>query len=132
MREIKFRCWVVRDSEDDEEVIPYMGDMREVESYINPFEEQRKGNIILMQWTGLTDRNGVDVYEGDVVALDSNGVERYQHGVVCYDSCQAKYKSVPPITYKTNAGNGGWTGYELRHYCEVIGNIYENPELINS
>lgn len=86
--------------------------------------------LVIMQFTGLLDRNGKEIYEGDIVGCESNGVERYQKRVICYDSHQAKYKTVPRSTYYANAGHGGWTGYELRSECEVLGNIYQNPDLL--
>lgn len=84
-------------------------------------------NIEVMQFTGLHDKNGVEIYEGDVIRAN-DGEER----VICYDIHQAKYKAVPQYAYQHNAGEGGWTGYDLRNdkRHEIIGNIYENHDLL--
>ncbi|MFP3751208.1 YopX family protein [Bacillus altitudinis] len=118
MREIKFRGWY--GSKIGMMTPTFNGD-------INKIFAEKDG--IYMQFTGLKDRNGVDIYGGDI-ALDP--VKNIK-GVICYDSHQARYKFVPLDLYHANAGNGGWTGLELnvnRRLPEVVGNIYENPELL--
>ncbi|PEA74649.1 YopX family protein [Bacillus wiedmannii] len=87
------------------------------------------------QYIGLKDSNDKRIYEGDVVIWYNPLVETSEKmtGVVVYDTKQATYKKCPINLYKANAGNGGYTGYEFRWYdnVKVIGNIYENPELLN-
>ncbi|MFF0825404.1 YopX family protein [Brevibacillus sp. NPDC003359] len=87
--------------------------------------------VELMQFTGLRDSNDKEIYKGNVVLCDSrsSGKERR---VVCYDLHQLKYKTVPLVAYHSNAGRGGWTGYEVKYHNEVIGNIYEKPELLEA
>lgn len=77
---------------------------------------------ILMQFTGLTDKNGKEIYEGDVVSYIS---ERFGK----------EYKHKPyKVEWTEIIGEQGIYGYgfamdDAKNY-EVIGNIYENPELI--
>ena len=69
-------------------------------------------NLIVEQFTGLHDKNGKEIYEGDIV---TDGVGKYK---IIYDLKLAGYQ--PYCIFRDDPEN----------YCEVIGNIYENPELI--
>ncbi|MCY7166385.1 YopX family protein [Streptococcus gallolyticus] len=80
----------------------------------------------LMQSTGLVDENGKEIFENDVIR-DSDGFE----GIVQYDESYGVYG----IAYLPTLPNGiDMTFEELkdnyRNKFEVIGNIYENPELL--
>lgn len=83
----------------------------------------------IVQYTGLKDRNGKEIYEGDVIPPDY-ALKQNEVAIICYDSNQARFKAVPLSLYKANAGNGGWTGFEVTRHCSIIGNIYENPSLL--
>jgi uncharacterized phage protein (TIGR01671 family) len=73
----------------------------------------------LMQYTGLTDKNGKEIYEGDIINLKFG--ELNANLVVKWD----KYMG---LKYH----NGGWTSLvHVDTHGEVIGNIFENPELPN-
>jgi hypothetical protein len=73
--------------------------------------------FIPMQFTGLHDKNGTEIYEGDIVKWI------HQYG----DFAPTIQTSI--VEYKQYAD--GWIGYEVFNQSEVIGNIYENPELLN-
>lgn len=72
------------------------------------------------QHTGLNDKNGKEIYEGDILIYDGNGTS----GVVRFNRS----------SYEFQYGNGKYQYLCFRHYksenFEVIGNIYQNPELI--
>ena len=73
----------------------------------------------LMQYTGLTDKNGKEIYEGDIIHLKFG--ELNANLVVKWD----KYMG---LKYH----NGGWTSMvHVDTHGEVIGNIFENAELPN-
>lgn len=79
-----------------------------------------------MQSTGLVDKNGKEVFENDVIR-DSDGFE----GIVQYDESYGMYG----IAYLPTLSNGIDMTFEelkdnFRNKFEVIGNIYENPELL--
>ena len=89
-----------------------------------------------MQYTGLKDKNGKDIYEGDIVHISKDG----QVWSVEYDELSARF-----IVYNQLNSNRDFNfDYKQTYvncpivvvhstkafYPEVIGNIYENPELI--
>lgn len=71
----------------------------------------------LMQSTGLKDKNGVEIFEGDIVVIKYS-----EHGYHYYEK----------IVFENGtftAGDEDWL-YNIKDYCVVCGNIYENPELL--
>ena len=88
---------------------------------------QERAGYWLMQWTGLKDKNGVDVYEGDILLHDGGELpkEKWSRSVVIFDD--GAFLSQPDYAIKTKRT----VYWELDLYAsEVIGNIYENPELL--
>ncbi len=77
---------------------------------------------MVMQSTGLFDKNGVEIYERDVVRI--KGVR--QPGVVTYNG-----KEFGLLDSK-NKFYAGYKWEDWERYFEVIGNIYENPELLEA
>jgi hypothetical protein len=86
---------------------------------INTSFAEPETNCVALQYTGLTDKNGVPIYEGDIINLKFG--ELNANLVVKWD----KYMG---LKYH----NGGWTSLvHVDTHGEVIGNIFENPELPN-
>lgn len=81
--------------------------------------------LVIMQYTGLKDKNGKEIYEGDVVKgfWWKNGESHRHIGKVTYGMAAFKVVGIKQYLGMSD---------ELSPVYEVIGNIYENPELINS
>lgn len=122
-REIKFRAWNKK-----EKYIELVDDLQMFNNqlYIGiPGEDYflGKDDVELMQYTGLHDKNGKEIYEGDIVqGLFADQEELEIKGQVIYSNGQASY-----IVIASN--NDEWELGYLDN-LEVIGNIYDNPELL--
>ena len=78
--------------------------------------------IELMQSTGLKDKNGKEVFIGDIVKCTRGCL----HEVYLEKEYGGTFIGGMPAVYLKGLGDGyAWTEYE-----EIIGNIYENPELL--
>lgn len=78
-------------------------------------------SFVLMQYTGLHDKNGKEIYEGDILKVYYKGVSEV--GYVEYDNDYCEYK----IIINTDKDYFSlWKSIDL----EKIGNIYDNPELL--
>jgi len=95
-----------------------------------------KGNgedvgIVLMQYTGLKDKNGKEIFDGDITCnFDSDRSPYFFHEVVFENGCFGYYTKESGFHSFASNGYFGWVGGQSNE-IEVIGNIYENPELLN-
>lgn len=118
MREIKFRAWdkINKDMFNVESI-----NFQERKVYRDIVSYREFNDIELMQYTGLKDMRGKEIYEGDIL-FESFG-ERYYKVIFENGSFRAEFK-------------GDFEEYSLdlidvvAQGCEVVGNIYENHELI--
>ncbi len=84
---------------------------------------------VLMQYTGLHDKNGTEIYEGDIVRIHPMPEEpQVVHGTaeVYWDNGNAEFGLRPIRT--NNAPEETWAGWS-EEFWEVLGNHFENPEL---
>jgi uncharacterized phage protein (TIGR01671 family) len=137
-REIKFRAWhkvkniMVYDNEDDT-----YGDwegccVSNVGMINTILNSQYYKEYEFMQYTGLHDKNGKEIYEGDIVLLDCYYYEEPAFDgefKVIYDNINGMW-----LLVDLENKDRGFAFGEIRSYykaeIEVIGNIYDNPELL--
>ena len=118
MREIRFRAIHKLTKHWFEDIHIIYQDGEWFEDY-RALEDGRLMNleqVAIMQYTGLKDKNGMVIYEGDIVQTGWQGNEK---GVVVFESS----------TYCVDSGNG-YMYFNHPESYEVIGNVYENPELL--
>lgn len=131
MRDIKFRAWDGREMfydvtiangryitvEDDGETLYYWHD--------------RSEQVDIMQYTGLKDKNGTEIYEGDICQVAGNRVYEIRYidkaqvnsdGFETYGACFVLWISEELFF--------PFDEYAMEH-GKVIGNIHKNPELLN-
>ena len=115
MREIKFRAW-------DGEIQRMLGPIECGEWTV---EDLTTSTLAAMQYTGLKDKNGVEIFIGDILLLDLLSGDRHSEVIICED------REIPVVQYFA------YHGWEPLHAyvgkpdtcLQVIGNIHEDPEL---
>ena len=150
MREIKFRAWSIKGKTmwymNKQMKLSIEGDSWQIRDdvignrFMCSWHEDEKG--ILMQFTGLKDKNGKEIHEGDIVSTleDGNLEVIFQDGMFGCITCRPQsnengteyYDEFVPLNDLIDVGYWGSTdGFKKPVFTlEVIGNIYENPELL--
>ena len=129
MREIKFRAWA-----NNQKKMYYDGFTVNSKGGIASTFGIYEHNLTLMQYTGLKDKNGVEIYEGDILDFGMGNKGRVEHSIV--NSWCVEYNLIdnPNINrnYQWDDSNKVVQLWKLcqDNRAEVIGNIYENPELL--
>ena len=112
MRDIKFRAWDAIEKKMWNPIVKPDGELMSsngIGGYVTHYQMPRDP---LMQYTGLLDKNGVEIFTGDIMKW--NPVE-----------WGGEFSEVVTWDYELfNARRLDW-----KEWCEVVGNIYANPEL---
>ena len=135
MKELKFRAWLTK-----EKVMSRPFTLGETTIYSKenkPLCGFQDKDLIIMQYVGLKDRNGKEIYEGDIVRVkciwEKGKIEEYI-GVIVFEDFAfgVKLKKVVKLPKGYYCEEIDGQPYYLLHWdeIEVIGNVYENPELL--
>ena len=144
MREIKFRAWDKKIKDwilktsfyiDGIGFYYWMG----IDNKFKMLNEEQRENIEIIQFTGLKDKNGKEIYEGDIIIWFDDGINKKAE--VIWKDCGWCAKRID------KEFNEFEKYYQFSHFIpveinrngkidffdgEVIGNIYENPELLSN
>ena len=115
MRKIKFRAYNKTRKEMQKVTM-----LRKIPTMTEEHDEVLNEDYILMQYTGLKDKNGVEIYEGDIL---KSSYTKYGHEVIfAKSSFEIKHnkRCCPPYRTSLNEAEG---------WQEIIGNIFENKAL---
>jgi uncharacterized phage protein (TIGR01671 family) len=131
MRTIKFRAW-----DESQKYMAYQGtpDLETIQSFFHHF-----GDKTLMQYTGLKDKNGKEIYEGDILKVhiftqelgESLGVregEKEFKAEICYQEMGLWLQG----NTEDECGYILWFDGMHEESFEMIGNIYENYSLLEN
>lgn len=134
MRDIKFRIWDGAKNEwlasSSKDALPYygfalVGEVMTVQSL--PYWSLDEGNIV-EQFTGLKDINGAEIFEGDIIfqkPLSKNSIGWVGKIIFKQGAFMAEvYERGKPVMWLF------LSEFNPEKTCEVIGNIHENPELL--
>lgn len=116
MRTIKFRFWSIHGKD--------MIDWNSInQDHLHDYLSLDEDIVIPMQFTGLLDKNGNEIYEGDIIksTTDFYNVKKERTTIIEWNNDIENDSFGCPIT----------AGYSILGYdWEIIGNIHENPELV--
>ena len=128
---LRFRAWYVLAEEMINEILMISFVRKEIIGKFSDgstsvplkFEDKRNGeDVVLMQSTGLFDKNGKEVFVGDIIKCTRGCL----HEVYIEKEYGGTYIGGMPAIYLKGIREGyAWTGDE-----KIIGNVYQNPELL--
>lgn len=138
MREIKFRAWVPKGytrwgKEGGMVMLSWKELIDDLHSEANPNKSvlglgisHKEEGVVFMQNTGLKEKNGKEIYEGDILAYSN---KRHRHYEVVWNESRAQFdmkRTVKNYTLQYRISKAPSQGKNL----EIIGNIYETPKLL--
>ena|SRR5690625_1558777 len=136
MREIKFRAWINEKDEEysrmvhsEQSILTILGHKYGGTGIARPAgfssidNQPKPERYVLMQYTGLKDTHGTEIYEGDILDIRT-----------FYESPKVGQVAFADGSFVFDDGGYSYLGDAVSHadVIEVIGNIYENPEILEA
>ena len=131
MRDIKFRAFDL-----DEKKMKTVNSIDFTNELITVYDKESLEHVLsfsdvdLMQYTGLKDINNVEIFEGDIVEVSKERINFKDTTIVKFDKGSASFVLV------SQDNDNGYLSYDISYYnynevyYRVLGNIYENKELL--
>ena len=128
MREIKFRAWLKEDKkmvnvetmDFTDKSMQYLKRSEIINAYI--LRRESDDDVELMQYTGLKDKNDKEIYEGDILFFRDENMKY----IVVWQDAAFIIKSIEIRKYSEKMC---WLD-DTEICCEIVGNIYENKNLL--
>ena len=120
MRDLRFRLW----SKIAQHIIPWNDVKNKPHTIFNTADYES------MQFTGLVDTHGIDIYEGDIIESTDSSCNPIRH-LVSYKESEACFcaKFIPENEFNSSCGiTQGWVNDFSKR---VVGNSYENEDLLS-
>ena len=118
MRPIKFRAWDKKENRMMKPDVRWLIDPTDGSIY-NSIKDDYESDWVLMQFTGLHDKNGKPIFENDIV-------KHHYHNQVCLVQWSESRSQ-----FELEFGEDWYPLWPIdSEHFEVLGNIYENPELL--
>jgi len=138
MRESKFRVWCKEKNEWEKDSVVLFPDGRLGHWLGNRFISLRQENHILVFFTGLFDKNGKEIWEGDIVECTSELIlinRNIPTGKMVTKRCSIEYQADRAMFGRKSIPDGHFepwsmTQEQMTEFYIVIGNIYKNPTLL--
>lgn len=111
-REIKFRAWAIEENE----MLKDVSIENDTWDMLNEFLKYTRDEVIYMQYTGLKDKKGNEIYENDIVSFEDN----------VYQVVVNEFMQIPVVDSEV----GQVPLYKCNKEIEVTGNIFEDGDLL--
>lgn len=135
-RVIKFRIWDKRNNK-----FWFSGTIPDFINFICPFYSKMSGleamifdwdEFTFQQFTGLLDKNNKEIYEGDIISEHDKSRKKYENGEIIWSKEYLTYLSKKWNFNKTDFWSDFLYNLSGEKEFEIIGNIFENPELLKN
>ena len=134
MREIKFRAW---DKKLKVMLIPFAIEFDSKRITFDGLDYHQLCDFELIQFTGLKDKNGKEIYEGDILESTNRAKGENINVEIAYNDKMGGYCIVDGWHWKRGSSKESRTADMLSGWLDimkfkVVGNIYDNPGLLKS